>query len=208
MPNLLLLLAMILALQSAAQNYDHVFVFLNNKPDKKEISDAENEALQKAHMENIELMVAAGKLNVAGPFADGGGIFILNTGSVAEARQWLTADPAIKANRWDIEIFPVNFLKGSTCLAPEPYEMVSYDFIRVNFINDIANHKVNDEGFDIWQRIIDVEAVLMTGIFPNKDGGVFVYSGETRSNWFGEKASDQLSLEFKTVWVAKGSFCE
>ena len=52
------------------------------------------------------------------------------------------------------------------------------------------------------------EEVLMTGVFPNKDGGVIIYNGAEKSSWFGPAQDEQVSLVLKKVWVAKGSFCE
>ncbi len=208
MRSVLLILMMISAAHSYGQEYKHVMVFLNSKHDKEVLSDEESEALQKAHRANIKLMVTDGKLSVAGPFEGGGGIFILNTGKVLEAKNWLSADPAIKANRWNIELFPINFLKGNACLAQEPNEMVTYNFIRVHYINDIANYKVSEGAEEDWQAVASADGVLLTGVFPNKDGGIMIYSGEKRSSWFGENQNELVSLEDKTVWVAKGSFCE
>jgi uncharacterized protein YciI len=199
---------MILAIQSYGQEYNHVFVFLNSKPDKEKISAEDEEALQKAHRANINRLVEEGKMIVAGPFDGGGGIFILTTGKVSEAQSWLATDPAVRANRWDIDLYPTLFLQGGACLAKEPYEMVSYNFTRVNFINDIANYKMNRSGHELWEQAISTFGVLMIGIFPNKDGGVIVYKGEENTAWFGNAQDEQVSLIQKKLWVAKGSFCE
>ena len=208
MRSFLIILAMILAIQSYGQEYNHVFVFLNSKPDKEEISVEEEEALQKAHRENIGKLVDEGKLVVAGPFDGGGGIFILTTGQASVAKGWLESDPAIKANRWNIDLYPVKFLRGGACLAKEPYEMVSYDFGRVSYINDIANYKTNLAGADIWENLDDAEDILMVGIFPQRDGGVIVYTKKEKALLFGNNQDEQVSLSQKKLWVAKGSFCE
>ena len=197
-----------MAVQAYGQDYNHVFVFLNSKPDKEKITAEAEEALQKAHRGNIDRLVAAGKMIVAGPFDGGGGIFILTTGKVAEARTWLESDPAIKANRWDIDLYPVEFLQGGACLAQAPYEMVQYNFTRVNFINDIANYKMDNGSDELWGQVINAKGVLMIGIFPSKDGGVIAYTGEENNSWFGDNQDDQISLLHKKLWVAKGSFCE
>ena len=208
MRKLLFILGLLLASQTYGQDYNNVFVFLNSKPDKEEITVEEEEALQKAHRANINRLVEEGKMIVAGPFDGGGGIFILTTGKVSEAKTWLESDPAVKAKRWDIDLYPTNFLRGGACLAKEPYEMVSYNFTRVNFINDIANYKMNREGADIWESLIDRTELLMVGVFPNKDGGIIVYTGKKKDNWFGNNQDEQVSLAHKNLWVARGAFCE
>jgi len=208
MRSLLITLGLILAIQSYAQDYNHVFVFLNSKPDKEAITTEEEEVLQKAHLANIERLVREGKMIVAGPFAGGGGIFILTTGDTSIARTWLDSDPAVKANRWDIDMFPIQYLLGGACLAKEPYEMVNYNFIRVSIIHEIANYKMNKVSANIWASLIQTEDILMAGIFPQTDGGIIVYSGKERTNWFGKDQDEQVSLLQKKIWVAKGSFCE
>jgi uncharacterized protein YciI len=208
MRSLLIILGLVFSFQSLAQDYNHVFVFLNSKPDKEKISAEDEAALQKAHRKNIDRLVEEGKMIVAGPFEGGGGIFILTTGEISQAKAWLATDPAVSANRWDIDLYPTIFLQGGACLAKEPYEMVSYNFTRINFINDIANYKMNRGGHELWQQAISTQGVLMIGSFPSKDGGVIVYKGEENTDWFGIDQDEQVSLIQKKLWVARGSFCE
>ena len=193
---------------SFSQEANHVFVFLNSKPDKAQISKAEQDTLQAKHMRNIERLVAEGKMIVAGPFEGGGGIFIFKSGSVSEVRQWLSTDPAVKANRWDIEIYPIKFFKGGACLASEPYEMVIYEFIRVKIVNDIANYKMNKGNLDIWDWFSKEESTIMVGAFPQSDGGLVLQAMESEGLLIDEGQKDLIVLEKKALWVAKGSFCE
>jgi uncharacterized protein YciI len=200
---------LLLSTSAFGQEYNHVMVFLNSKFDKEEIPVAEEEALQKAHRANIGQLVDEGKMIVAGPFEGGGGIFIMTTGNLSQAHGWLATDPAVKANRWDIELFPVRFtIGGGPCLAAEPIAMGSFSFVRVNYINDIANYKMNDMDGDIWSTILNKESILLAGNFPKRDGGIIVYRGEKNASWFGDNQSEQVSLTHKVLWVAKGSFCE
>jgi len=69
----------------------------------------ETEALQKAHMANIQKMAEAGKLLVAGPFTDGGdlrGLYVFRVGTMEEAQQLAATDPAVKAGRLRLEFHP------------------------------------------------------------------------------------------------------
>ena len=201
MRGLLILLGLILTLQVFGQEYNHVFVFLNSNPDKEEISAEAEEALQKAHRANIKQLVEYRKLTVAGPFEGGGGIFILTTGKVAEAEVWLSSDPAVKANRWNIELFPVHFVLGGVCLAKEPNEMVVYNFTRVSYENPTSKA-------DIWASLADQKDILMAGDFSAGAGGVIIYTGIEKNSWFDKNQGEQLSFNHKKLWVAKGSFCE
>jgi uncharacterized protein YciI len=81
---------------------------------------AETEALQKAHMANIQKLAEEGKLLLAGPFTDGGdlrGIFVFRVGSMAEARALAETDPAVKAGRLRLEFHPWFAAKNITVTA-------------------------------------------------------------------------------------------
>jgi uncharacterized protein YciI len=205
--NILLFTSLLISFTVNSQGVNHVFVILNSKPDKEVISKEREEELQRTHLENIGKMAEEGKLIVAGPFDGGGGIFILKTGDKAQANQWLQTDPAIRAKRWDVEILPVDFLRGGACLANEPYEMVTYHYIRVKYINDIANYKTNQQTVDIWYELAKLDSIIMLGAFMNQEGGVLIADRPIDNSNF-DAFSDQIELKRKNLWVAKGSFCE
>ena len=64
----------------------------------------------KGHMANITKLADEKKLVVAGPMGDNDknyeGIFVFNTASIDEARQWLNTDPAFQAKALDAELYP------------------------------------------------------------------------------------------------------
>ena len=67
------------------------------------------EAIQKAHLQNIEKLADMKKLVVAGPFADNGrlrGIFVFKVASIEEARSLAATDPAVQAGRLALQIHP------------------------------------------------------------------------------------------------------
>jgi len=69
----------------------------------------QTEAIQKAHMDNINRLADMKKLVVAGPFGDNGalrGIFVFRVGSLEEARELAATDPAVKAGRLALQIHP------------------------------------------------------------------------------------------------------
>jgi uncharacterized protein YciI len=76
---------------------------------------AQTEAIQKAHMANINRLAAEGKLLLAGPFSDDGdlrGMFVLKVGSIDEARASCDTDPAVQAGRLRCELHPWFSAKG------------------------------------------------------------------------------------------------
>ncbi|HEU4434597.1 MAG TPA: YciI family protein [Pyrinomonadaceae bacterium] len=67
------------------------------------------EAIQKAHLENINKLADMKKLVVAGPFGDDGrlrGIFVFKVASIDEARALAATDPAVQAGRLALQIHP------------------------------------------------------------------------------------------------------
>jgi uncharacterized protein YciI len=69
----------------------------------------ETEAIQKAHLENINRLAEMKKLVVAGPFGDNGklrGIFVFRVGSLEEARTLAETDPAVRAGRLALIFHP------------------------------------------------------------------------------------------------------
>ena len=82
-------------------------VLLKKGPHWSKTETAESRSIQDAHMANIRAMWEAKKLIVAGPLGDDGeirGIFLLDVGSIEEARRLAASDPAVKAGRLAVEI--------------------------------------------------------------------------------------------------------
>ncbi|MBV9963211.1 MAG: hypothetical protein JO072_13285 [Parafilimonas sp.] len=102
----------VLAKKLQADDYgmkNYVFVIL--KKGSANISDKHQlDSIFHGHMANIQRLAAEGKLIIAGPIGDNDknyeGIFVFNTSSVDEARQWLNTDPAIQAKDLDAELYP------------------------------------------------------------------------------------------------------
>jgi uncharacterized protein YciI len=94
--------------------------FLYRGPKWTAEQTAETQALQQAHMANIQKMAQAGKLLLAGPFTDGGdlrGIYIFSVGSMTEAQELAATDPAVKAGRLRLEFHPWYAAKNITVTA-------------------------------------------------------------------------------------------
>lgn len=78
------------------------FAFLERGPKWTPEKTPETEALQKAHLANINRLAQMKKLVVAGPFGDNGplrGIFVFKVGSLEEAKALAATDPAVQAGR-------------------------------------------------------------------------------------------------------------
>ncbi len=93
----------------------YYFALLTPGPEHGKGTPEEQKRIQAAHLANIQRLAAAGKLLVAGPFADKGpwaGIFILKCASLEEAQSLVATDPAVQAGRLHIEVHPWMTAKG------------------------------------------------------------------------------------------------
>jgi uncharacterized protein YciI len=82
----------------------YYFVELIPDVSSPEYSPQQLTEIQKNHLNNIRSMAQEGKLLLAGPFEDGGGLFVLNADSFEEAQAWVELDPAVKAGRFTYKI--------------------------------------------------------------------------------------------------------
>lgn len=215
MKTLLIVLLSIIIEVACAQDARYIFVFLNSRPDKTELPKEELDKLMEGHLGNIQRLAAEGKLLVAGPFDGGGGIFIFNSNSMDTVKQWLSTDPGVQANRWRIEVFPYIPRVGSVCVVDADVEMVTYTFIR--YISTITKFNVQKAGEtfkkhdDYLKKIVETGNVVTEGIFPNRDGGILVMRGDVDPAMIEadpSMADAVFSIEYKKLWVGKGSFCE
>jgi uncharacterized protein len=104
------LAAPLVAQDEARNSMGTVFLVLLKKgPASSSAETPESKAIQEAHMANIRAMWQAKKLILAGPIGDNGdlrGIFLLQAGSLEDAKALAETDPAVKAGRLMAEIHP------------------------------------------------------------------------------------------------------
>ena len=201
-----------------AQTNDNLyFVFLNTNPDREVLSDVKAEAIQAAHRTNIDKLARDGKLFAASSFEDGGGLFILHAESLDEAKSFLQSDPAIQANRLNTEVFPFQLAHGDMCGAKKPYKMVTYQMIR--FTNNAKNsdqvHKVtHDTRIFMAELNAKKKNIVAQGYFNNQADGIVILKTETANEAtkifrkHPSVKSGKMNYEVKTLWIAKGTFCE
>lgn len=197
-----------------AQTPDHIFVFLNNKPDKAKLAEEEVKKIMDGHMANINRLAKEGKLIAAGPFDGGGGIFIFKSSSSDQVREWLKTDPGVQANRWNVEMLPYYPQQGSVCAAQEPYQMVTYQFIR--YVPYVTKDNIGQQP-DLFKKhrdylkVLSSASVITEATFGDAEGGIFVVNGEISNEVIQNDPAVQQGLlvaEVKKLWIAKGAFCE
>ncbi|WKZ59624.1 MAG: YciI family protein [Cyclobacteriaceae bacterium] len=209
---LLLFCFILISSISLAQEKQYTFVFLHTRKDKPELPKEELDKLMEGHLANINRLAAEGKLVAAGPFDGGGGLFVLNTTSIDEANSWLSTDPGIQANRWRLEVLPYT---GTICPLKEPYEMVSYSFIR--FKSNIHKETVGDYATllkkheEYVKQLTANSQVVTRGSFGDQEGSIVVLNGEVQPETLENDPAVKggtIVFELKKLWIAKGSFCE
>lgn len=91
----------------AQQPVPYVFGFLRRHPERKEIPQAEAEAIQKRHLEHLGKMARDHGLVGAGPLADSPdlrGVLIFKGTSLADARAAAAQDPAVVNQRLRVDL--------------------------------------------------------------------------------------------------------
>jgi uncharacterized protein YciI len=194
----------------------YVFFFLNKKDNTNSgLDKAAVDKLMEGHMANINRLAREGKLLAAGPFEGGGGLFIFNTTSMAEAKEWLSTDPGIQANRWDVEIYDYTPRVGGICPVSEPYEMTNYSFIRfsaqVSKFTASTYPQIIRKHDEYLKQLVNTGNVVTEAIFGPNDGGILVMKGDVQRSVFESDPGVQeglIDLTIKKLFIAKGSFCE
>jgi uncharacterized protein YciI len=211
-----LLVFIILAFVSSAYaQKQYTFVFLNKKSDAEKLTEEQSKKIMDGHMANINRLAKEGKLLAAGPFEGGGGIFVFSTTDVEEAKRWLSTDPGIQANRWNVEVLPYKPRVGGICAVGEQYEMTHYSFVRFNAIvskfTASTYPQIIKKHDDYLKKLIDTGNVITEGIFGDHDGGILVMKGDVQREIFETDPGVQeslIELDIKKLYIAKGSFCE
>jgi len=192
-----------------------IIVFLHARTDNPELPKEQVERIMEGHFANIKKMASEGKLLVAGPFEGGGGIFIFNSQSVDDVKEWLKPDPGIQNNRWNVEILPFHPRIGKPMLVKEPYEMVSYQFVR--FDTYIAKFNIGEapellkKHDDYINEIKKSGNIVAEGTFNDTDGGILIMKGELSSSVIESDPAVRAGLfefQIKKWYVAKGAFGE
>lgn len=207
-----LIVLLAVAPEAFSQDPHYFFVFLNKKADRKELPKEEVDKIMEGHMANIRRLAKEGKLIVAGPFEGGGGIFIFKSSSLQETRDWLGTDPGVQAERWNVEVLPYTPRMGSVCPAPEPIQMVNYEFIRLipPAVPGTTSKSSDEDHLSHLKKSTNTGDIVTEGSF-GAAGAIVVLRGELQKTLI---ESDPLVLkegyrpEYKKLYVAKGAFCE
>lgn len=213
--SILFTILLLTGIVATAQEHSYIFVFLNKKTDKTELPEEQLKKIMEGHMANIERLAREGKLIAAGPFDGGGGIFVFNSKNIDEVKEWLKTDPGIQANRWNLEVLPYTPRIGSICSVHEPYEMITYQFIR--YTPNIMKYNIGSlpqsfkKHFEYMQKLAQSGDVITEAIFGEQDGGILIMKHDLSTEVIERDPAVMeglLEVDIKKLWIAKGSFCE
>jgi len=210
-----LILFLLLSSATSLRSQDSfIWVFLNTNPDREQLSEEETSDIQRRHLENIRRLATEHKLLVAGPIKGGGGIFVMNTSDMDQARDWVITDPAIRAGRFRIEMFSWKPREGTACLVDENASMEEHLLVR--YVPHITKFNVQQsprlylEHDRYLKKNLDHGNVLTEGIFGNNDGGIIIFDQEPDRSVIMQDPTVIEGIfipEFMTIWLADGSFC-
>ena len=199
---------------SFSSETSYVLVFLNSNPHREVLPEHQLDSLQSAHMANINRLAKEGKLIVAGPFEGGGGIFVLQTADLAEARSWVQTDPAVQAKRFIVELFSYSPRIGSFCRVEGKITMASYHFVRYT-ASDTASPSALKEAWADHRiqvgQISSADSVLSEGILDGGRGAILIVKGKFDESLIREDPAVRggyLEAAVKEIWIAHGALCE
>lgn len=215
MKNFILTLLVIISCSCFAQQHEYTFVFLNKKTGVEKTPEEQVKKLMEGHHAARERLAKEGRLLAAGPFQGGGGMYIMSTNKTEEAKEWISADPAIKAGRWNVEVLPYTSRTGPVCRVGEKYEMTDYSFIRfsavVSKFTAATYPQIIRKHDEYLKKLKDTGNVVSEGIFGDNDGGIVIMKGDVQKEIFESDPGVQeglIELDIKKLFIAKGSFCE
>ncbi len=211
-----ILILLFSAIALAVHGQEYMFVFLNSKKDKAELPKEQLSKLMEGHQANIKRLAKEEKLIAAGPFEGGGGLFIFHSNSKKQVEEWLSTDPGIQAQRWDVEILPYEPRKGSVCSLKEPYVMTMYNFVRyeINVSKDTfsdLSDAIKEHDQYLKKLIAENTEVITEAVFGLNEGGILVMKGELDKELINHDPAVQkqtITAVFRKLYIAKGAFCE
>lgn len=183
----------------------YYFVFLNTNPDKEVLDSIRVNDLQTKHLANINRLYNEGKIVAAGPFSDGGGLFIFRDNSLENVKQLLQTDPAIRAKRFKLEVYPFRFLRGKTCSFSRPMEMVTYTFLRIPKGQEHQTIKRLSNLAKSYDKDL-----LVYGVFEKEQGGFMVVEkseAKPVNQRHAKKGRITSPIQIRQLYIAKGTFC-
>ncbi len=197
--------------QNQAQSAQYFFVLLTRPAHAPQMSKEAGEKLQEEHMDNIRKLAAEHKLVAAGPFTDDTalrGIFVLRADCAAQAQDWASSDPAIKAGHLSAEVLGP-WLIDPSALHPPPATPMGMEQYTLVLMKRGEKWKSDAPAFSLVVKEYPAFAKEMTAQGYLAVGGLFPLSvpGELRAvNIFRVGAEQTATLLKEDPAVKAGLF--
>lgn len=210
---LLLILLLPMAALKAQSSGGYYFMFLNSNPEAPKLNNEEVSELMKGHLGNIEHMAEMGVLKVAGPFEAGGGVFLFETNSEDSIHSWLKPDPGIQSNRWNLELFPAQMVRGKVCPGQDYGEMRAFGFIRAEAPEGAQGKDFSKFRKRLKKWVAKNEVPMLAAIELEGNGFVLIFdawdAAEADREYRASNIPSKTGFTFwtKTWWAAEHVLC-
>jgi uncharacterized protein YciI len=198
-----------------AQEKKYTIIFLTRHPQSQEIPEQETQKVAADHCDKLKKLTSENKLLASGSYEGGGGILLLNTAVLSEARQWISETPAIDFNYWSIEILPCIPEIGGVCRSLATAEIITYSLVRfdavVSKFNASTYPEIIQKHDEYVKQLNKTGNVIIAAMFGPSEGGILVMKGVVDEEVFEMDPGVQeglMEITIKKLHIAKGSFCE
>ena len=192
------------------------FVFLNPNPAKPLTSVQQENHSQTVHTQYINKLTSEKIVKADGKFKDGGGMMIIQAENIEKAKKMVRADPVVASGIYITETLPLTVANNWVCGAKKPYEMVTYELVRLIFNDDYFGDldRMSRENRIFMSNLNNSnDFVMMQGNFSNYNEGVLILNVPTKEE--AEKIikknpavkEGQIKYEIRRLKIAKGTFC-
>jgi uncharacterized protein YciI len=209
------LITVIVLLSATVFSQSLFLVQLTTNANRPVLSQDEVNQIQKEHLGHIRMLNNQGILLAAGPFEGGGGLFILQANSIADAKSAIATDPAVKANRFVVGVEPYTPSKGFICQVHDDAELIMLGFVKISPLpgreQDFQIQKLHREFMAKKASNINI---VYEGWNTSLADGFFVCSGQNTESLETLFATHPLvkngsiTVDIKSLWIADGAFCD
>ncbi|MDN5203756.1 YciI family protein [Fulvivirgaceae bacterium BMA10] len=194
----------------------YVLAILSVNAESFSLSEHEKNSIQKKHAANIRALMEQGKLLVVGPFEGGGGIYVFKPDSKESIVEILNEDPAVKANRFNVEVFNWTPRIGNVCSTDTAAEALKYNFVRYEFNIYKATVRKLPELLDQHKEHLksfeSSGVIVIEGYFDNNEGEILLCKKDTDLDALIGRDPTVMNgfmiPEIRSLFVSEGSFCE
>jgi len=125
-------------------------------------------------------------------------------------KAWILTDPAVAANRWDVEMLPYLPRMGGVCVVGETYEMTNYFFVRYHGDSPQLLRSAWSKHQQFLKPWTDAGLVIAEAKLGDHDVMLVMKEDPTLEKLVTDPLVKDGGFQptLKALYIAKGSFCE